>query len=192
MKTTNFANFAAAVLIGLAIGIPANAPADDTEIYTGENLLDGIKPNVIFILDTSGSMGSFDGEPTDRLDRMKEALFTLLDNVDNVNIGLMRFHTPGGPILFPVSAVDADASEIEAGAGGAGGVGGASGATHRCGHCRRHRCRAPAPGAGAGRRGAGALALSFNLHQYPRALRATPPPCPFETAFTVCFIYKFR
>ena len=27
---------------------------------------------------------------------------------------------------------------------------------------------------------------------YPGALRATPPPCPFETAFTVCFIYKFR
>ena len=119
MKTMNFTNFASAVLIGLALGIPVSAPADDTEIFTGANLLDGIKPNVIFILDTSGSMSSFDNEPTDRLDRMKEALFDLLDSVDNVNIGLMRFHTPGGPILFPVAAVDADASLVEADGQGA-------------------------------------------------------------------------
>ena len=30
------------------------------------------------------------------------------------------------------------------------------------------------------------------VSNYPRALRATPPPCPFETAFTVFSIYKFR
>jgi hypothetical protein len=29
------------------------------------------------------------------------------------------------------------------------------------------------------------------IYIYPRALRASPPPCPFETAFTVCFIFKF-
>ena len=34
--------------------------------------------------------------------------------------------------------------------------------------------------------------MFLNVLKYPRALRATPPPCPFETAFTVCFMYKFR
>ncbi|MFT5450093.1 MAG: type IV pilus assembly protein PilY1 [Gammaproteobacteria bacterium] len=113
MKPKNFANFTAATLLGLMVGIPASAPADDTEIYTGSNLLEGAKPNVMFILDTSGSMSYRDGFSEDRLDRMKNALYQVLDNVDNVNIGLMRFHDPGGPVLFPVSSVDADASDID-------------------------------------------------------------------------------
>ena len=34
--------------------------------------------------------------------------------------------------------------------------------------------------------------MALKFHSYPRALRATPPPCPFQTAFVVCFIYKSR
>jgi type IV pilus assembly protein PilY1 len=112
MKKMNFTHLAGAITLGLAIGIPANAPADDTEIYTGDNVSEGIKPNVMFILDTSGSMGIFDGQSTDRLDRMKEALFNMIDNVDNVNIGLMRFTNPGGPVLFPIAEVDSDATLV--------------------------------------------------------------------------------
>ena len=44
----------------------------------------------------------------DRLDNMKTALNQILDNATNVNVGLMRFSDPGGPVLFPVSYVDED------------------------------------------------------------------------------------
>ena len=33
--------------------------------------------------------------------------------VNNINVGLMRFSDPGGPILFPVSYIDEDVSVIE-------------------------------------------------------------------------------
>jgi type IV pilus assembly protein PilY1 len=36
----------------------------------------------------------------------------IIDGVNNVNIGLMRFSDPGGPILYPVSYVDKDVSEV--------------------------------------------------------------------------------
>ena len=105
------------VLLAVALSgvgaVPNAALADDTEIYTGESSIEGVNPNVLFILDTSGSMSSMDGESKDRLDRMKDALYGLLDSVDNVNIGLMRFTDPGGPVLFPVSAIDADANTID-------------------------------------------------------------------------------
>ena len=113
MNHTRILNFALAALVGLAVAVPVSVPADDTEIYTGDNVSEGIKPNVLFILDTSGSMNAFDGQSKDRLDRMKDALNVLLDNVDNVNVGLMRFTDPGGPILFPVAGVDADATAID-------------------------------------------------------------------------------
>ena len=47
------------LLIGAYAGLPMAASADDTEIYLGsESLSEGVRPNVLFILDTSGSMSS--------------------------------------------------------------------------------------------------------------------------------------
>ncbi len=111
MKTSRSISFLMAALIGLGAGIPMYSAADDTEIYTGTGI-EGVRPNVLFILDTSGSMGNFDGTTQSRMDRMKDALTQMLDDVDNVNIGLMRFTDPGGPILFPVSAIDGNATAI--------------------------------------------------------------------------------
>ena len=50
--------WSAAILLGMTAAIPAQA--DDTEIYTGLNSAanGAVDPNVLFILDTSGSMGS--------------------------------------------------------------------------------------------------------------------------------------
>jgi type IV pilus assembly protein PilY1 len=43
------------------IVFPGSAPrADDTEIYVGSNLTNTVQPNVVFIIDTSGSMGTYD------------------------------------------------------------------------------------------------------------------------------------
>ena len=119
MNTRKYAarmlNLVLAGLIGLAAGLPAHLQADDTEIYLGDDsLADATRSNVLFILDTSGSMSGTDGTvpSTSRLARMKVALHNMLDNVNNVNVGLMRFTNPGGPILYPVSYIDAADSEV--------------------------------------------------------------------------------
>ncbi|MEM6484843.1 MAG: PilC/PilY family type IV pilus protein, partial [Pseudomonadota bacterium] len=81
--------------------------ADDTEIFFGEVEISDIRPNILFILDTSGSMSAnVAGTGGDRLDNVKDAMFTLLEELNNVNVGLMRFSTPGGPVLYPVSNID--------------------------------------------------------------------------------------
>ncbi|MFT6915680.1 MAG: type IV pilus assembly protein PilY1 [Motiliproteus sp.] len=80
--------------------------ADDTEIYFGGSNSSTIKPNVMFILDTSGSMGSKDGGNISRMDRMKQALTNVLNNAEDINVGLMRFTNPGGPVLYPARDID--------------------------------------------------------------------------------------
>ncbi len=80
--------------------------ADDTEIYFGGSTNITVKPNVLFVLDTSGSMTSTDGGSTTRLDRMKSALTGILNTAQDINVGLMRFSNPGGPILYPVTDID--------------------------------------------------------------------------------------
>lgn len=92
--------------------------ADDTEIFFGGSASSAgvISPNVLFILDTSSSMTSTDGLGVTRLDRMKEALRNILNDANNINVGLMRFSNPGGPVLYPISAIDGVlTSEEEAG-----------------------------------------------------------------------------
>ncbi len=96
-------------------GFPA--VAEDIEIFfgNGSSVSGLIRPNVLFVLDTSGSMSSIvqDGQGKSRLTHMKEALTDIIADATNVNMGLMRFTRPGGPILFPVANVDAPLSDIE-------------------------------------------------------------------------------
>jgi len=52
-KTTNLCLY---IMLGMSAALPSHA--DDTEIYTGaDNLTQEVNPNVLFIIDTSGSMG---------------------------------------------------------------------------------------------------------------------------------------
>ena len=107
-----------AVVVGIIAGLPVKLTADDTEIYLGNvNVTAGVRPNVLFVLDTSGSMSNKDGMSQDRLDRMKDALKTILDDANNINVGLMRFTDPGGPVLFPISYIDEDVSVVMSSAG---------------------------------------------------------------------------
>ena len=60
-------------------------------------------PNVLFILDTSGSMNVRDAGANKRTARMtvlKKAMADLLTTLDNVNIGLARFSDAGGSVIF--------------------------------------------------------------------------------------------
>jgi len=118
MKIGRLHHLALALAIGAVAALPVKVEADDTEIYLGNvNANTGVRPNVLFILDTSGSMSGFDGMSQDRLGRMKDALHTILDDANNINVGLMRFTDPGGPILFPVSYIDEDVSVVQASGG---------------------------------------------------------------------------
>ncbi len=91
-----------------AVGFYSLTPvwADDTEIFFGDLQGGGSAPNVLFIMDTSGSMDNKDGGTTERIDRVKDALRVIVNNLNNVNLGLMRFSNPGGPVLYPVTYID--------------------------------------------------------------------------------------
>ena len=114
MKRSHLANLLIAAVVGLTTGVPTTSVADDTEIYLGSSAsTEGIRPNVLFILDTSGSMGGNIDSNGDRLDHMKDAFNQIMNTVNNINVGLMRFTDPGGPILWPISYVDEDVNVIE-------------------------------------------------------------------------------
>ena len=59
---------------------------------------DPISPNVLFILDESGSMSNRDGQPTSRMAQLREAMTTLLDDpaMANVRAGIMGYTTNRG------------------------------------------------------------------------------------------------
>lgn len=107
------------VVMAATLSTLCNFPAlaDDTEVFFGADALaggGGVRPNVLFVLDTSSSMSQIvDGTGKSRLDNMKEALRTILSSASNINVGLMRFSSPGGPVLFPVNNIDQDICELE-------------------------------------------------------------------------------
>lgn len=91
--------------------------ADDTEVFFGQvDRTRNNQPNVLFVLDTSGSMNWTDaqvGGSATRLERMKEAMTTILNQSDNVNVGLMRFNGVhgGGSVLYPITPIDEEVCE---------------------------------------------------------------------------------
>jgi len=89
MRLRQFAHTSAAVLLGAFASLPASA--DDTEIYfSGSGT---INANVLLVLDTSDSMNNIvAGTGLSRLANMRLAIDSLLTSLDNVNVGLMRFH----------------------------------------------------------------------------------------------------
>lgn len=95
----------------LSFMISFSAFGDDLEIYLGSS--DSVvtyKPNVLFIMDTSGSMGGRDGTDTTRMQKVQDALRDALGGATNINAGLMRFSDYGGPVLYPIKDIDAPLS----------------------------------------------------------------------------------
>ncbi len=115
--SSRFRGSAAGLLLTSVTSIPAWA--DDSEVFFGQiDPTINQQPNVLLVLDTSSSMNRTDGVHVTRLERMKEALHTIIDSSTNVNMGLMRFNgsNGGGPILYPVTALDETVC-VEAGCG---------------------------------------------------------------------------
>lgn len=95
--------------------------ADDTEIFVGGGTsVTGVKPNVLFILDNSGSMSgsSYDEfgrrSPLSRMESMKLAFEDVMKGANGINVGLMSFNGSGGSMMYPVQDIDKElTSEAE-------------------------------------------------------------------------------
>ncbi len=99
----------------LCLSLSAPMHADDTEIFFGQNndSFDN-NPNILFILDNSGSMTNLDGGTTTRMDRMKVAMNTLLDQSSSYNVGFMSFQGRdwGGAIRYPIGYLESNSDEL--------------------------------------------------------------------------------
>ena len=92
------------------------AVADDTEIFFNTAYNTETRPNILFVIDTSGSMSSTPstGGSLSKLQIVKDAMGQLLSEMQDVNVGLARYTVPGGPIVRPVLNIDAAANPIVA------------------------------------------------------------------------------
>jgi type IV pilus assembly protein PilY1 len=121
MKHGKISHLLSAALLSFTVGNTSLVYADDTEIYLNSASAAGAA-NILFSLDTSGSMssavdennnGTIDSGERSRMEVLKEAMITVLDSLPPLNAGLMRFHYYGGPILYPVANIDEYACVIE-------------------------------------------------------------------------------
>lgn len=120
MKTFTHA-LPAALLTG-AIALSTPALAHDTEIYFSEAKADNDEnqpaANVLFLIDTSGSMCLYDkggdrqdcSQSTSRMNKLKEAFNIMIDSLDErVSVGVGKFNGGhdtngyGGYVFYPVS-----------------------------------------------------------------------------------------
>ena len=98
----------------IALGLFSNLPvyADDTEIYVSRK--PQAAPNVIFVMDTSGSMGSraydengnYEGT---RLEVVQDVAVDVINNTTGINIAIMRFDRKksyGGWLSSPMLPID--------------------------------------------------------------------------------------
>ncbi|WP_067514433.1 DNRLRE domain-containing protein [Endozoicomonas ascidiicola] len=89
--------------------------ADDTDIYLhNPNLDSSVKPNVLFVLDNSGSMewdvngNKYTNEPS-RMEIMQESFEAIMQNSSGLNVGLMKLWARDGEssqLTFPVTDID--------------------------------------------------------------------------------------
>ncbi|WP_028293417.1 PilC/PilY family type IV pilus protein [Oceanobacter kriegii] len=98
-------------LLLTALGLFHNAlvMADDTEIYVSNN--DNTTPNVIFLMDTSGSMGYQtynNGESTTRLAVVQQVAADVITNTSGINIAIGRFNenSEGGRLSSPLLPIE--------------------------------------------------------------------------------------
>ncbi len=133
--------FISAMALGLLTALAMPSMADDTELYRGQiaNIQQTDVPNVVFMLDRSGSMDYYlDGKkrngsknaptcgienpPGDncrRMDHLQYALKQLISEVTNVRIGFMTFKDQGHkkqiPVNYPATHIDAPAASLAVG-----------------------------------------------------------------------------
>ncbi|BAU72546.1 PilC/PilY family type IV pilus protein [Metapseudomonas furukawaii] len=110
--------FAVSLMAGLLLFSGANSYADDTEIFFGGPAIDsGIRPNVLFVLDNSGSMNwrlnsnnTATGTQKSRMDVLKESFADIMNNTRDINVGVMvlngRSEYGDSRFVYPVTYID--------------------------------------------------------------------------------------
>ncbi|NQD91984.1 pilus assembly protein PilY [Pseudomonas sp. CrR25] len=111
--------FALSMLSSLLIFSAANSYADDTEIFFGGPAIDdSVRPNVLFILDNSGSMAwrtssntNPSGSEQSRMQILKESFSTIINNAGAINAGIMVLNERSAyndtRMVYPVTNIDA-------------------------------------------------------------------------------------
>ena len=110
----SYVSVANKLLVVMLGALTLSSQADDTDIYNSRAALEqlGIKPNILFLLDTSGSMNDdIDGDnpsatEDSKLMTMKETLLAFINDTDlqsRVRVGLGRFNNSSGSIIYPVT-----------------------------------------------------------------------------------------
>ncbi|MVW74688.1 pilus assembly protein [Pseudomonas xionganensis] len=113
MRTVLGSTIASALLLSASLSY-----ADDTEIFFGgPNIEEGVRPNVLFILDNSGSMqwrtasnnNPLAGEQS-RMQILKESLTSVINNAGPINAGIMvlnpRSEYDNSRMVYPVTYID--------------------------------------------------------------------------------------
>jgi type IV pilus assembly protein PilY1 len=99
-----FRHVATGAVLATFVSLPV--VAEDSEIYVSAGTGIEAQPNVLFVIDTSGSMGS-DVSTTgiSRLETVKSVAISLAQRLTGVNLGLMRYNSnsEGGFVLQPVA-----------------------------------------------------------------------------------------
>lgn len=82
-------------LLWLAAALPGRA--DDTDIF----VISGVEPNVLILLDSSGSMNDpIDGVP--KIDIAKQVVTSLVSSTPSVRFGVMKFRSNGGQLVAAI------------------------------------------------------------------------------------------
>lgn len=122
MKTSrnSLLTFTSSLLFSTGVLTSATSFADDTEIFFGGPAIDeGIKPNVLFILDNSGSMNwrldsnnTAGAGETSRLETLKETFEDIMNNTSGINAGVMvlnsRSEYGSSRFMYPVTDIDSE------------------------------------------------------------------------------------
>lgn len=98
--------------------------ADDTEVFFS-NASSVVKPNIMFVIDNSGSMrNSVQGTNDSRMEVVQSVTKDLIDSMENVNVGLAKFNIvcannycrteSGGHIISPPVPVENNRSVLKA------------------------------------------------------------------------------
>ena len=94
--------------LGLPLATLQPAYADDIEIFSVGS---AVTPKILMILDTSLSMADPVSNNENRLTHMKRAMKSFIESAEGVHVGIMRFNTRTGAMVYPVSNLTAQVNE---------------------------------------------------------------------------------
>lgn len=93
------------VVVGALLALVCGGPAmaDDTEIFRGTQ--SAVRPNILFIVDTSGSM-ALDDPP--RIEVVQNVARDFINSTSDINLGLMRYDSgaEGGMVTVAIAPIE--------------------------------------------------------------------------------------